>query len=223
MITEHLVDCFPKNSQPRQQQIDALKKISNCFKTDKKFIVCCLPTGIGKSHIAMTCASASNEIDEHRKLLIENYDIYKRSSSTNSFIHSEVFLNSPAYGCYILTVSKNLQDQYKQMFEDSILLKGKNNYECAIDQSSTVDCAPCLFSPNLKKECFKKDRCSYYSTRREGFQRNDTIMNYKAFFSLPDFLKKREVLIGNQEILVVYIKRFFPNLFWKIIQKQKAT
>ena len=35
--------------------------------------------------------------------------------------------------------------------------------------------------------------------------------------------KKREVLIGNKEILVVYIKRFFPALFWKIIQKQKAT
>ena len=35
--------------------------------------------------------------------------------------------------------------------------------------------------------------------------------------------KKREVLIGNKEILAVYIKRFFPNLFWKIIQKQKAT
>ena len=35
--------------------------------------------------------------------------------------------------------------------------------------------------------------------------------------------KKREVLIGNNEILGVYIKRFFPNLFWKIIQKQKAT
>jgi dehydrogenase/reductase SDR family protein 7B len=35
--------------------------------------------------------------------------------------------------------------------------------------------------------------------------------------------KKREVLIGNKEILAVYIKRFLPNLFWKIIQKQKAT
>ncbi len=35
--------------------------------------------------------------------------------------------------------------------------------------------------------------------------------------------KKREVFIGNKEILVVYIKRYFPRLFWKIIQKQKAT
>ena len=36
-------------------------------------------------------------------------------------------------------------------------------------------------------------------------------------------IKKREVYIGNKEILAVYLKRFLPNLFWKIIQKQKAT
>lgn len=36
--------------------------------------------------------------------------------------------------------------------------------------------------------------------------------------------KKREVLIGNKEILAVYLKRFLPmSLFWKIIKNQKAT
>ena len=34
---------------------------------------------------------------------------------------------------------------------------------------------------------------------------------------------KREVLIGNKEIKAVTLKRFFPKLFWKIIQKQSAT
>lgn len=35
--------------------------------------------------------------------------------------------------------------------------------------------------------------------------------------------KKREALIGNKEIKAVTLKRFFPNLFWKVIRKQKAT
>ena len=35
--------------------------------------------------------------------------------------------------------------------------------------------------------------------------------------------KKKEVLIGNREIYAVYIKRFFPALFWKIIKNEKAT
>lgn len=34
---------------------------------------------------------------------------------------------------------------------------------------------------------------------------------------------KKEVLIGNKEILAVKIKRLFPRLFWKIIKKQSAT
>jgi short-subunit dehydrogenase len=35
--------------------------------------------------------------------------------------------------------------------------------------------------------------------------------------------QKHELLIGNKEIMAVKIKRFFPNLFWKIIKKQSAT
>jgi len=35
--------------------------------------------------------------------------------------------------------------------------------------------------------------------------------------------QKRELLIGNKEILAVTIKRFFPKLFWKIIKNQSAT
>ncbi|MES2589645.1 MAG: SDR family oxidoreductase [Bacteroidota bacterium] len=34
---------------------------------------------------------------------------------------------------------------------------------------------------------------------------------------------KREILIGNKEIKAVTLKRFLPNLFWKIIKKQSAT
>jgi dehydrogenase/reductase SDR family protein 7B len=35
--------------------------------------------------------------------------------------------------------------------------------------------------------------------------------------------KKKSILVGNKEIKAVYLKRFFPSLFWKVIAKQKAT
>ena len=35
--------------------------------------------------------------------------------------------------------------------------------------------------------------------------------------------KKKEVLIGNNEINAVTLRRFFPSLFWRIIRKQSAT
>ena len=34
---------------------------------------------------------------------------------------------------------------------------------------------------------------------------------------------KFEVLIGNKEIKAVFLKRFFPKTFWKVIRKQSAT
>ena len=35
--------------------------------------------------------------------------------------------------------------------------------------------------------------------------------------------RKKSILVGNKEIKAVYIKRFWPSLFWKIIKKQKPT
>lgn len=34
---------------------------------------------------------------------------------------------------------------------------------------------------------------------------------------------KKEVLIGNKELFAVYLKRYFPKAFWKVISKQSAT
>ena len=34
---------------------------------------------------------------------------------------------------------------------------------------------------------------------------------------------KKSVLVGNKEIKAVYLKRYLPKLFWKVIAKQKAT
>lgn len=35
--------------------------------------------------------------------------------------------------------------------------------------------------------------------------------------------KKKSILVGNKEINAVYLKRFLPKLFWKVIAKQSAT
>ncbi|MDX1351119.1 MAG: SDR family NAD(P)-dependent oxidoreductase, partial [Putridiphycobacter sp.] len=34
---------------------------------------------------------------------------------------------------------------------------------------------------------------------------------------------KKSIVVGGKETYAVYIKRFFPTLFWKIIKNQKAT
>ena len=35
--------------------------------------------------------------------------------------------------------------------------------------------------------------------------------------------KRKSILVGNKEIIAVYLKRYVPSLFWRVIAKQKAT
>jgi len=35
--------------------------------------------------------------------------------------------------------------------------------------------------------------------------------------------KKKEVLVGGKELLMVYIKRFFPRIFWKLVNRIEPT
>jgi short-subunit dehydrogenase len=35
--------------------------------------------------------------------------------------------------------------------------------------------------------------------------------------------QKKEILIGRTELIAVWIKRFFPSLFWKLIRRQRPT
>jgi short-subunit dehydrogenase len=37
------------------------------------------------------------------------------------------------------------------------------------------------------------------------------------------FRKKKEVLVGGKELTLVYVKRFLPGLFWKMVNKVKST
>ncbi len=37
------------------------------------------------------------------------------------------------------------------------------------------------------------------------------------------YKKKKEVLVGGRELAMVYIKRFFPGLFWKMVNNIKPT
>jgi ATP-dependent DNA helicase DinG len=188
---------FPDKDVARPQQTKALNEISRIFSSKKKFVIACLPTGSGKSHIAASVARSTNEIDSFRKQLIESYSIYKKTKE-GGFKYEDDFLDRNPFGSYILTVTKSLQDQYKNLFPDSTLIKGKSNYACDVDPSVTVNMAPCLFSSKQKEKCFSANRCPYYEARKNAFMSIDPILNYRSFISLPDFLRKRQIYICDE-------------------------
>ena len=88
---------------PRKEQVDAIEFIDQQYKKDPttKFFLLNLPTGVGKSHLALMLA-----------------DWYRKNKNKMARVD-------------IITNSKILQDQYSFTYESIADLKGKENYECS--------------------------------------------------------------------------------------------
>jgi Rad3-related DNA helicase len=88
--------------KPRKEQKEALSFIDSEWQKNKlnKFFLLNLPTGVGKSYLALMIA-----------------DWYRKNVNRTARVD-------------IITNSKILQEQYTQSFESISDLKGKNNYEC---------------------------------------------------------------------------------------------
>jgi ATP-dependent DNA helicase DinG len=88
--------------KPRKEQREAIEFIDSEWSKNKlnKFFLLNLPTGVGKSYLALMIA-----------------DWYRKNVNRMSRVD-------------IITNSKILQDQYSNTFESITDLKGKDNYEC---------------------------------------------------------------------------------------------
>ena len=86
---------------------------------------------------------------------------------------------------YILTMTKQLQEQYLDDFGDMLVeIKGKGNYEC----NFKGNCDFCLKAEYKLKKC---DDCDYYTAFRKAKQSKNIITNY-------DFLY--HVGVANQQL-----------------------
>lgn len=182
---------FPDNFQPNKNQTTILNSIEKAIADNQKFIVCNAPTGSGKSFIAPTLAKYAGEPSQEWKRKVDDYSIF----GEDGIIFSK---EEPSFGVYALTITKTLQDQYKETFNFATLLKGQSNYQCEYDPELTVDNAPCLYVKGLKKECWDCNRCTYYNDRNQMLKSSFATLNYSMYFSLPDHLKQRKILVLDE-------------------------
>lgn len=178
-----LLKFFPKEYEPSTGQVDIIKKVDEAFSNNYKFCIVSAPTGTGKSFLSMTLANASNRPSEKIIEQVKSYEAYKQDFSGN-YINQVECEDEPPFGSATLTITKNLQDQYKGLFSEASIFKGKSNYVCEVDGISTVDVAPCLIAPRLKDDCWKCNRCTYYNNRNEAILSRHTVLNYKLFLHL---------------------------------------
>jgi len=143
---------FPQEYSPSDQQIKLIKGVERAFNRGKKFVICCAPTGTGKSFLAKTLAGISSPATDKFKESIQSYSAYKQDFSGN-YISEIDCLSQPPFGTFALTITKSLQDQYLKLFPDTDILKGKSNYICDVDPHFDVETAPCVLVPKIRDEC----------------------------------------------------------------------
>ncbi len=206
---------FPKQYTPSKQQAKVLDRIGNALEKHK-FVVCCAPTGSGKSLLAKTIAELSESPSKDFQDLITSYQAYKQDF-TGRFINEEECYDEPSFGAFVLTITKSLQDQYLSLFKDTAILKGKSNYVCDVDNNYTVDLAPCTFVPQLKDKCWGCNRCPYYNNRNTALLSRFGVLNYKMFLSLPDHVKRKNIIICDEasELEEEIIRQFSAEVIYE--------
>lgn len=108
---------------------------------------------------------------------------------------------------FLLTATKQLQDQYVKDFsdKDTVSIKGRANYPCAIEPSLNVECGPCVVDKELLKKCKERKTCHYYKTRDNALLANTALTSYPYFLYSTfcgKFWKQRDVLILDEAHLL---------------------
>lgn len=188
----NLLENFPAARTPRDKQVECLIKIQKAIKDDKKYIICNAPTGVGKSFISATVANASKDPPKEYVDWITSYTAFSNKEKHYPSVHYSPF------GAAVLTMTKNLQNQYIEDFNNASCMKGKTNYICNYDNDYDIETAPCIGSPKLLKECWNCDRCFYYNARNETLINKMGVYSYSSYINLVEHVKYRQFVVCDE-------------------------
>ncbi len=196
-MISHLLSNFPDKYEPSKQQVKLIREIEQAFNSGCKFVICSAPTGSGKSFISKTLANASKSPTSTFKNYVNTYMAYKMDQSGNYIYEQECKSELPA-GAFALTITKTLQDQYKDLFEDTSILKGKINYRSTIDPDIDVELESIIMPKKILESHRLQNKCLYHNARNVALTSKFTALNYKMFLALPDHIKYKNYIICDE-------------------------
>ena len=215
MLNEPLINSFPVGAVPNDAQDYIIDEIEKAIALGKKFIIINAPTATGKSYIAKTIANFSDDPTDGFVTACNSYQIYDSEDPQVSDADLAPF------GTAILTVTKSLQDQYTDFFEDGESLKGKSNYVCAVNDLYTCENGMCTFTKGQLKKCLACDRCPYFAQRNRAVTNICSFYNYAMFESLPEIVKNKEFIICDEasELESEIVGRYSIEIISKELRK----
>ena len=196
MLSKYL-NKFPHKYNPSKQQIKLIREIEHAFNQGYKYVICSAPTGSGKSFISKTLANVSNEPSDNFRQLVESYEALKVDNVGNFTNELECMDEDPC-GAFALTITKSLQDQYLQLFDDSAIMKGKSNYQSTLDPNIDVEMESTVMPKKVLEDHRLSNKCPYHNARNKGLLDKFGVLNYKMFLSLPNHVKRKNFIICDE-------------------------
>lgn len=181
---------FPSQYKPNKNQEYILEELNKAWNLGKKYIIINAPTGSGKSIISKTIAQSAPDISATYQDFVDSGAIYD--------IEEDDVPDSLKEGTAILTVTKSLQDQYKKLFPEDTMLKGKSNYPCSMVPTLSSDLGPCVFEPEQKELCISCGQCEYFLKRDEALKHKCSFYSYSMFMSLPPACRAKRNIIADE-------------------------
>lgn len=212
MITiDHWREFFPFNVV-RPEQEKTINFILNSFLTDgKRYVICEMGTGCGKSVTGVTVARYLQALFEQRDPRVKQG------------------------GSYVLTTQKVLQEQYQRDFGPPKghlkLIKSAGSYTCQLfDKDNFVSCAEIRRLLKSKARCsviyqMCNESCVYQDARQAFFESPEGITNYAFFLSSSTYnhdMQRRELLVLDEahnveNAISSFIKIGFSNVFYRTV------
>lgn len=187
-----LLNFFPKDFTPTSQQTKTINKIQHAFESSD-VVILNAPTGTGKSFFAKTLSSSASICSDIKKESIHDYSAF-------DIDHHGQYSNPDhlqSHGGLVLTITKALQDQYKNLFNCNIL-KGKSNYMSTLDSKIDVEIESAVMPKKIIHPHRLDHKCNYHNDRRDILTEQFGSMNYKMFMSLPGHVKYRDYIICDE-------------------------
>nr|DAE79806.1 MAG TPA: helicase [Caudoviricetes sp.] len=105
---------------------------------------------------------------------------------------------------YLLTATKQLQDQYVDDFRhlSTSAIKGSANYHCEIQPGFDCSSGECTFEEGLYQECLKTNKCPYINAKKKAEASEMYVTSYAYFLRASKTSKNKTKFLPRNVIIV---------------------
>ena len=119
------------------------------------------------------------------------------------------------FGFYLRSAYSASKHALQGFYESLLLEEAKNNIHVTLAYPGKINTDISVSALNSKGE--------KHGVMDHNQQTGMSAKKCAQIIQKAEQKKKKSVLVGNKEIKAVYLKRFLPSLFWKVIAKQSAV